>query len=245
MASRFVVVQLLRHFWLFLTPIDCSMSGSSVLHYLLEFAHIHFNCISDAVYPSHPLPPSFPPAPNLFQHQVHFQWVGSSHKVAKVLELQFFQWIFRVDFLYDWLVWQQSKALSRVFYSTIWKDQFLGSQPSFTVLLSHPHMTTGEIIALTIWIFVSKVMSLLFNMLSRFLIVFLTRSKRLLISWLQSLSTVISEPKKMKYVLSPFPLLFVMKWWDQMPWFQFFECWVLSQLFHPHQKNPMTVWKGF
>jgi len=63
---------------------------------------------------------------------------------------------------------------------------------------SHTHMTTGEITALTIWTFVSKVMSWLFNTLSRFLIVFLTRSKHLLISWLQSPSTVVSEPKKIK-----------------------------------------------
>ena len=67
----------------------------------------------------------------------------------------------------------------------------------FTVQLSHPYMTTGKIIALTRWTFVGKVMSLLFNMLSRLVITFLPRSKRLLISWLQT-SAVILEPKKMK-----------------------------------------------
>ena len=66
----------------------------------------------------------------------------------------------------------------------------------FTVHLSHPYMTTGETIALTRRTFVGKVMSLLFNMLSRLVITFLPRSKRLLISWLQSPSTVILEPKK-------------------------------------------------
>ena len=64
----------------------------------------------------------------------------------------------------------------------------------FIVQLSHPYMTIGKTIALTRWTFVDKVMSLLFNMLSRFVIAFLLRSKRLLISWLQSLSTVIMEP---------------------------------------------------
>ena len=64
------------------------------------------------------------------------------------------------------------------------------------VQLSHPYMTTGKIIALNRQSFVGKVMSLLFNMLSRFVIAFLPRSKRLLISWLQSLSTVILEPKR-------------------------------------------------
>ena len=71
-------------------------------------------------------------------------------------------------------------------------------QPSafFMVQLSHPYMTTGKTTALTRWIFVGKVISLLFNMLSRFVIAFLPWSKRLLISWLQSQSEVILEPKK-------------------------------------------------
>ena len=68
------------------------------------------------------------------------------------------------------------------------------------VRLSHPYVTTGKTIALTIWTFVVKVMSLLFNMLSRFVIVFLPRSKCLLISWLQSPSVMILEPKKIKSV---------------------------------------------
>ena len=66
----------------------------------------------------------------------------------------------------------------------------------FTVQLSHPYMTTGKTIALTRWTFVGKVMSLLLSMLSRLVITFLPRSKRLLISWLQSPSAVILEPKK-------------------------------------------------
>ena len=77
----------------------------------------------------------------------------------------------------------------------------------FIVQLSHPGMTTGKTIALTRWTFVGKVMSLLFNMLSRLVITFLPRSKRLLISWLQSPSAVILEPKKIKsdtvYTVSP------------------------------------------
>ena len=69
------------------------------------------------------------------------------------------------------------------------------------VQLSHPYMTTGKTTALTTRTFVSKVMSVLFNMLSRFVIAFLPRSKRLLISWLQSPSAVILEPKKIKSVI--------------------------------------------
>ena len=84
------------------------------------------------------------------------------------------------------------------------------------VQLSHPDMTTGKTIALTRWTFVGKVMSLLFNMPSRLVITFLPRSKRLLISWLQSPSAVILEPPKIKSAtVSPY---ICMKWWDQMPW---------------------------
>ena len=68
------------------------------------------------------------------------------------------------------------------------------------VQFSHSYMTTEKTIALTIWTFVGKVMSLLFNMLSRLVIAFLPRSKRLLISWLQSTSAVILDPKKIKSV---------------------------------------------
>ena len=76
--------------------------------------------------------------------------------------------------------------------SILWRSVF------FIVQLSHPYMTTGKTIALTIWTFVGKVMSLLFNMLSRLVITFLPRIKLLLISWLQSPSAVILEPPKIK-----------------------------------------------
>ena len=92
----------------------------------------------------------------------------------------------------------QSKGLSRVFSNTtVQKHQFFGAQLS---LWSSSHMTTGKTIALTRRNFVDKVMSLLFNMLLKFVIAFLPRSKRLLISWLQSPSAVILEPKKIKSV---------------------------------------------
>ena len=88
---------------------DCSRPGFPVLHYLPEFVHFHVHCVCDDISPSYPLPPSSPFDFNLSQHQGLFQGVGSSHQVAKVLELQLqhqlFQWIFRVDFLWDGLVW--------------------------------------------------------------------------------------------------------------------------------------------
>ena len=97
--------------------------------------------------------------------------------------------------------------------SVLWHSTF------FIVQLSYPYMTTGKTIALTRQTFVGKVMSLLFSMLSSLVITFLPRSKRLLISWLQSPSAVILETKKWSLSLFPlFPHLFAMKWWDRMPW---------------------------
>ena len=97
--------------------------------------------------------------------------------------------------------------------SILWHSAF------FTIQLSYPHMTTGKNIALTRQTFVGKVMSLLLNMLSRLVITFLPRSKHLLISWLQSTSAVILEPKKIKsdtvFAVSPSICHEVM--WDQMP----------------------------
>ena len=89
---------------------------------------------------------------------------------------------------------------SRVFSNTtVQKHQFFSAQPFFFAQLSHLYMTTGKTIALTRWTtFVSKVMFLLFNVLSRFVIAFHPRSKFPFISWLQSSATVILEPKKMR-----------------------------------------------
>ena len=90
-------------------PMDCSMPGFPVYHQFPELAQTHVHWVADAIQPSHPLlSPSLPDF-NLSQHQGLFQWVSSSHQVAKLLEFQLqhqsFQWIFRTDFLSDWLVW--------------------------------------------------------------------------------------------------------------------------------------------
>ena len=90
-------------------PMDCSVPGFSVLHYLPELAQTHVHWVGDAIQPSHPLSSPSPPAFNLSQHQGLFKWVSSSHQVGTVLELQLqhqsFKWIFRIYFLHDWLVW--------------------------------------------------------------------------------------------------------------------------------------------
>ena len=99
----------------------------------------------------------------------------------------------------DWLdLLAVQGTLKSLFQHHSSKVSILHHSAFFTVQLSHPYMTTGKTIALTSWTFVGKVMSLLFNMLSRLVITFLPRSKRLLISWLQSPSAVILEPQKIK-----------------------------------------------
>ena len=178
-----------------------------VHHHLPELAQTHVCWVGDAIQSSYPLSSPSPPTFNLSQHQGFFQWVSFSYQVANILELQLqhqsFQWKSMTDFLYDWLVWspccpRDSQESSPT--NTVQKHQFFGAKPFFIVQLSHLYMTTRTAIALTIWTFVDKVMSLLFHMLSRFLIAFLPRSKHLLISWLWSLSAVILEPNKIKSV---------------------------------------------
>ena len=106
-------------------PVDCSTPGFPVLHQRLELAQTHVHQVSDAIQSFHPLSSSSP-AFNLAQHQGLYQWVSSSHQVAKVLEFQLqhqsLQWIFRTDFLYYWLVgspcspkdYQESSPISQL-----------------------------------------------------------------------------------------------------------------------------------
>ena len=113
-----------------------------------------------------------------------------------------------ISFRKDWLdLLSVQGTLKRLLQHHSSKASILQCSAFFTVQLSHPYMTTGRTIALTRWTFVGKVMSLLLNMLSRLVITFLPRSKRLLISWLQSPSALILEPQKIKsdtvYTVSP------------------------------------------
>ena len=178
------------------------MSGFHGLHYLLEFVQTHLHRVGDAIQPTHPLSPPSPPAFNLSQHQGLFQWDGSSHQVAKVLELQFqhqsSQLIFRVDsFRMDWFdlpaVQGTLKSLLQHHSS---KAPVLQGSAFFTVQLSHPFTTTGKTLALTTQTFVGKVMLLLFNMLPRFAIAFLPRSKCLLIHGCSHYPQWIGSPRE-------------------------------------------------
>ena len=182
---------------------DCSTAGSSVPHYLPELAQTQVHRVSDAIQPPYLLSSPCPPAFNLSQHHGLFQWVSPSFQVAKVLEFQLQHQSFQRN-IQNWFpLWltvgppcnpKDSKESSTSQFKNINSSalSFLYSQ------LSYPYMTTGKTIALTRWTFVDKVMSLLFNMLSKLVITFLLRSKHLLISWLQSPSAVILEPPKIK-----------------------------------------------
>ena len=137
-----------------------------------------------------------PPALSLSKHQGLFQWVSSSHQVAEVLEFQLqHQWINQysneysglISFRMDWLdLLAVQGTLKSLLQQHSLKASILQHAAFFIVHLLHPYLTTGKTIALTIWTFVIKVISLLFNTLSQFVMTFLLKSKCLLISWLQS-----------------------------------------------------------
>ena len=180
---------------------NCSTPAFPVLHHLPDLAQTHVHWVSDAIQPSLPLLSPSPPAVNLSQHQGLFQGVSSSHQVR--------YWIFSfsispfneysglISFRTDWLdLLAVQGTLKSLLQHHSSKLSIFRCSTFFTVQLSHPYMTTGKTIALTRQTFVCKVMSLLFNMLSRLVIAFLPKSKGLLISWLQSASAVILEPPK-------------------------------------------------
>ena len=187
------------------TPwIAARQASLSITNSRSSLRYIHW--VSDAIQLSHPLSSPSPPAPNPFQHQSLFQWVSSSHEVAKVLEYHSFSIIPSkeipglISFRMDWLELLAGQGtLKSLLQHHSSKASILLCSAYFTVQFSHPDMTTGKTIALTRRTFVGKVMiSLLLNMLSRLVITFLPRSKCLLISWLQSPSAVILEPRKIK-----------------------------------------------
>ena len=181
-----------------------STPGLPVHHQLPEFTQSHVHRVSDTIQPSHPLSSPSPPAPNPSQHQSLFQWVSSSHGVAKVLEFQLqhhsLQRNPRADLLQNGLA--GSPCSPRDSQESSPTPQFKSINSSALSFLHNPTLTSipdqWKTIALTRRTFVGKVISLIFNILSRLVITFLPRSKPLLISWLQSPSAVILEPQKIK-----------------------------------------------
>ena len=204
LGPRFSSVQSLSCDLLFATPwtAACQASLSSTnsqslpklmsIESVMPSSHLILCC------PLLLLPLSFPSI------RVLFKWVSSSHQVVKY-------WSFSfnispssvhpglISFRMDWLdLLAVQGTLKSLLQHHSSKASILRYSAFFILQLSHPYMTTGKTIALTRWTFVGKVMSLLFNMLSRLVIAFLPRSKRLLISWLQPPFAVILEPKKIK-----------------------------------------------
>ena len=131
-------------------PMNRSMPGFPVHHQLPEFTQTHIHWVSDAIQPSHPLSSPFLPAPNFSQHQSTFQWVNSSHQVAKVLEFQLqhhpLQRNPRADLLQNGLVGSPCNPRdSQVPFPTPqFKASILRCSAFFTVQLSHPYMTIGK-----------------------------------------------------------------------------------------------------
>ena len=169
-----------------------STPGLPVHHQLPEFTQTHVHWFGDAIQLPHPLWSPSPPAPNPSQHQSLFQWVNSSMRWPKYWCFSFSISPYNehpglISFRKDWLdLLAVQGTLKRLLQHHSSKASILQRSAFFTLQLSHPYMTTGKTVALTRRTFVGKVMSLLFNMLSRLVMTFLPRSKHLLISWLQS-----------------------------------------------------------
>ena len=150
---------------------DCKKPGSFVLHYLPEFAQNHVHWVSDAIQPSHPLLPPSPFAFSLSQNRYLFQWVSSWHQAAKVLELQLSispsnEYSRLISLRIDWFhLHGVQGTLKSLLQHCSSRASVLRCSAFFLVQLSHPYMTGGKAIALTIWTFAGKVRSLLFNML--------------------------------------------------------------------------------
>ena len=171
------------------------------LHQSLKITSIELVMSASHLILCHPLllPPSIFPSIRVFSNEsvLHIRWPNYWSFSFSISPSKEYSGL--ISFRMDWLDLLAAQGTLKNLLqhhgskaSILWHSAFL------IVQLSYPYMTTGKIIALTRWTFVSKVMSLLFNMLSRFVIAFLPRSKRLLISWLQSPSAVISEPPKIK-----------------------------------------------
>ena len=170
---------------------NCSTSGLPVHHQLPEFTQIHVHWVSDAIQPSHPLLSPSPPAFSFSQHQGFFHWVSSMHQMAKYWSVSFnispsSEYSGLISFRMDWLDLLAVQGILKSLQHCSSKESILWWSAFFVVQLSHLYMTTGKTIALTRQTFVGRVISLIFNMLSSLVIIFLPRSKHLLISWLQS-----------------------------------------------------------
>ena len=171
-------------------------------HQLLESTQTHVHWVGDAIQPSHPLlcpslRPSILPSIRVFSNESALcigwpKYWSFSFNISPSNEHPGL-----VSFRMDWLdLLAVQGTLKSLLQHHSSKASILRHSAFFIVQLSHPYVTTGKTIAFTRWTFVGKVLSLLFNMLSRLVIAFLPRSKHLVILWLQSPTAVISSPRK-------------------------------------------------
>ena len=179
---------------------DCSTPGFPVYHQLLELTQAHVHWVGDAIQPSHLLSSPSPASSirilsnesvlHIRRPKYYSFSISPSNEYSRLIS-------FRIEW-FDLLAVQGTLKSLLQYHSS--KASILQHSAFFIVQLSHPYMTTGKTIALTRWTFLGKVISLLFNKLSRLVTAFLARSKHLSISLLQSLSAVILEPVKIKFV---------------------------------------------
>ena len=241
----FSSVQSLSHVWLFATPWttahqdSLSITNSWSLLKLISFESVMPSNHLILCWPLLLLPSIFPSIRIISNESaLHIRWpkywcfsfnISPSDEHPELIS-------FKMDWL-DLLAVQGTLKSLLQHHSS--KRSILQCSAFFIVQLSHPYMTTGKTIALTRWTFVGKVMSLLFNMLSRWVITFLPRSKYFNFMAAVTIYSNFGAPQNKVCHFFQFPRLFAMKWWDRMPWSQFSECWVLSQLFtlfHSHQE---------
>ena len=175
-SVQFSSVQSLSHVLLFVTSWTAACQASMFINNsqsLPEFTQTHVHWVGDAIQPSHPQSSPSPPALNLSQHQGLFKWVSCSHQVAKYWSFSFNispsnEQPGLISFWVDWLdLLAVQGTLKSLLQHHSSKASILGCSAFFTFQLSHSYVTTRKTINLTRWTFVGKVMSLLFNMLSR------------------------------------------------------------------------------
>ena len=203
-SVQFSSVQSVSHVRLFVTPWIIARQAS--LSITNSWSSLRLTFIESVMPSSHLilcrpllLLPLIPPSIRVFSNEsiLHMRWPNYWSFSLSIIPSKEIPGL--ISFRMDWLdLLAVQGTLKSLLQHHSSKASILWCSAFFTVQLSHPYKTTEKTIALTRWTFVGKVMSLLFNMLSRLVITFLPRSKHLLISWLQSPSAMILEPKKIK-----------------------------------------------
>ena len=236
----FCLVQSLSHVWFFVTP--WTAAGQASLSLTISCSLLKLKSI-DSVMPSNHLILCGPLLllPSIFRSKRVFSSESALHiRWPKYWSFSFSispssEYSGLISFRSDWFnLHAVQGTLKSLLSTTVWKHPFFSIKPS---LWSNSHTCTWlleKTVALTRWTSVGKEMSLLFNTLSRFVITFLPRRKCFNFRAAVTVNSDFGAQENSLSLFTLFPHLFAMKWWDWMPWSLFFECWVLSQLFHSH-----------